>query len=70
VRDAVKDRTILLNRSLSRPELVAQTPELARFADVSFEWSAFTLSSPYFAAPATRNMGTTQFLCAGMNRAP
>jgi Cytochrome c554 and c-prime len=70
VRDAVKDRTILLNRSLSRPELVAQTPELARFAEVSFEWSAFTLSSPYFAAPATRNMGTTQFLCAGMNRAP
>jgi len=69
-RDAVTDRTILLNRSLSRPELVAQTPELSRFADVSFEWSALTLNSPYFAAPATRNMGTTQFLCAGMNRAP
>lgn len=70
VRNAVTDRTLLLNRSLARPELVAGTPELSRFSEVSFEWSAFTLSSPYFAAPATRSMGTTQYLCAGMNRAP
>ena len=70
VRNAVTDRTLLLNRSLARAELVAQTPELSRFSDTSFEWSAFTLSSPYFAAPATRSMGTTQYLCAGMNRAP
>ncbi len=70
VRNAVTDRTLLLNRALTRAELVGQTPELSRFSDVSFEWSAFTLSSPYFAAPATRSMGTTQYLCAGMNRAP
>jgi hypothetical protein len=69
-RDAITDRTILLNRSLTQPELVAQTPELARFSEITFEWSAFTLSSPYFAAPATRSMGTTEYLCAGMNRAP
>jgi hypothetical protein len=69
-RDAIGDRTLLVNRSLARPDLITTTPELADFAQVSFEWSAFTLSSPYFAAPATRNMGTTQYLCAGMNRAP
>jgi hypothetical protein len=69
IRDAVTDRTLLLNRSLSRPELALQTPELSRFASVSFEWSAFSLSSPYFAAPVTRSMGTTELSCAGMNRA-
>lgn len=69
-RDAVSDRTLLLNRSLSRPELVARTPELSRFASVSFEWSALSLSSPYFAEPMTRSTGTTELLCAGMNRAP
>jgi Cytochrome c554 and c-prime len=70
VRNAVTDRTLLLNRALARPELIAVTPDLARFSDLSFEWSALTLSSPYFAAPSTRPMGTTEFLCAGMNRAP
>jgi len=70
VRSAVTDRTLLLNRNLAQPALVAQTPDLARFANVSFEWSSFTLGSPYFAAPSTRPMGTTEYLCAGMNRAP
>lgn len=69
-RDAIGDRTLLLNRNLTRPELVADTPGLARFADLSFEWSALTLGSPYFAAASTRNAGTTQYSCAGMNRAP
>jgi hypothetical protein len=70
LRDAVTDRTLLLNRTLARPELVRATPELARFADVSFEWSAFTLNSPYFAAASTRSSGTSELSCAGMNRAP
>jgi hypothetical protein len=70
LRNAMTDRTLLLNRTLARPELVAKTPGLARFAKVSFEWSALTLGSPYFAAPSTRTQGTTQYSCAGMNRAP
>ncbi len=69
-RDAMLDRTLLMNRSLAREELIARTPGLARFGELSFEWSRMTLNSPYFAAPATRNAGTTEFLCAGMNRAP
>ena len=70
LRNAVTDRTLLLNRTLARPELVRATPELARFSDVSFEWSAFTLNSPYFATASTRSSGTTELSCAGMNRAP
>jgi hypothetical protein len=70
VRDAVTDRTILMNRSLARPELSALTPGLARFSEVSFEWSSLTLNSPYFAAASTRSTGTTELLCAGMNRPP
>ncbi|MET0794400.1 MAG: multiheme c-type cytochrome [Polyangiaceae bacterium] len=70
LRNAMTDRTLLLNRTLARPELIATNPALARFADLSFEWSALTLNSPYFAAASTRNAGTTQYSCAGMNRAP
>ena len=70
LRDAMSDRTLLLNRNLARPELLATTPGLARFAAVSFEWSALTLGSPYFAAPSTRSQGTALYSCAGMNRAP
>ena len=70
LRDSVTDRTLLLNRNLARPELVATTPELARFAALSFEWSSLSLNSPYFAAASTRSSGTTQLSCAGMNRAP
>lgn len=70
LRDAVTDRTLLLNRSLARPELVAVTQGLSRFADLSFEWSSLTLNSPYFAAASTRRQGTTELSCTGMNRAP
>lgn len=70
VRARMKPRTLLPNRSLARPELVARVPELARFAEVSFEWSALTLDSPYFAPASTRSQGTSQFSCVGMNRAP
>ena len=69
LRDAMTDRTLLLNRTLARPELIAVTPELARFNDVSFEWSTFTLNSRYFATASTRSSGTTELSCAGMNRA-
>ncbi|MGC4095376.1 MAG: hypothetical protein QM756_47115 [Polyangiaceae bacterium] len=70
IRAGVEARTLLPNKNLARPELVARFPELARFGELSFEWSALTLDSPYFAKAATRTQGSSRFSCAGMNRAP
>ncbi|MFZ5895686.1 MAG: multiheme c-type cytochrome [Myxococcota bacterium] len=66
----MKPRTLLPNRNLARPELVSRVPELARFNELSFEWSSLTLRSPYFAPASTRRQGSSMFSCVGMNRAP
>ena len=70
VRARMTTRTLLPNLALARPELVAHFPELARFAEVSFEWSSLTLDSPYFAPASTRNQGSSELSCVGMNRGP
>jgi hypothetical protein len=67
-RSTIRDTTLLLNKNLTRAELVEKTPELARFRELSFEWSALTLSSAFFAVPATIQKATTELYCAGMNR--
>jgi hypothetical protein len=69
VRDAMPSFKLLPNRSLARPALIEKHPELARFSDVTFEWSDFSLSSPYFSPPESMGGGsTTKTICAGMNR--
>jgi hypothetical protein len=70
LRASVQKRVLLPNRSLAQPELVARFPELARFAELSFEWSSLTLSSPYFAPASTRNQGKSKLSCVGMKRGP
>lgn len=70
VRDRMRAHTLLPNLALARPELVARFPELARFAEVSFEWSSLTLDSPYFAPASMRVQGTSELSCVGMNRGP
>ena len=69
VRDAMRARTLLLNKSFARPELVEKTPELARFNELSFEWSALTLNSAFF-NKSTRPNGVTELSCVEMIRAP
>jgi hypothetical protein len=68
VRDAMRARTLLLNKSFARPELVAKTPELARFNELSFEWSPLTLNSAFF-NKSTRPNGVTELSCVEMIRA-
>jgi hypothetical protein len=68
VRDAMRARTLLLNKSFARPELVQKTPELARFNELSFEWSALTLNSAFF-NKSTRPNGITALNCVEMIRA-
>jgi hypothetical protein len=70
VRASMRARTLLPNRSLARPELVAREPTFSRFSEVSFEWSSLTLDSPYFAPASTRTQGSSQFSCVAMARAP
>ena len=69
VRDAMRARTLLLNKAFARPELVQKTPELERFNQLSFEWSALTLKSPFF-NKSTRPGGITAQNCVEMIRSP
>jgi hypothetical protein len=69
VRDRMRARTLLLNKGFARPELVAKTPELARFNELSFEWSALTLNSAFF-DKSTRPNGITALNCVEMSRSP
>jgi hypothetical protein len=68
VRERMPIFTLLPNRTLTRAEVTAQHPELERFRQVSFEWSAVTLSSPFFPAPSRSGLGgTSEMLCAAMS---
>jgi hypothetical protein len=67
IRDAMRSRTLLLNKSFARPELVARTPALARFNELSFEWSKLTLNSAFF-SQSIRPNGITEYSCVEMIR--
>jgi hypothetical protein len=67
-RDAMRARTLLLNKNFARPELLQKTPELERFSQLSFEWSSLTLNSPFFRETAQQR-GLTALSCVEMIRA-
>jgi hypothetical protein len=68
-RSAVTSIVLHPNQAFARQDLIAQDPGYARFNDLTFEWSALSLSSPYFAGAAPQSLGTVDMLCAGMTRA-